>query len=122
MKNKKSYKKLAGTLLASCMLLSVATVTAYAAPAYTAEQPSSAKLYIEVTPFAQVFIVNANSVNFRSGPGLSYSSHGHLHRGTAVEVGSSPQVWADGMWWTAAGHNGRWGWIASQFLTSEFEW
>ncbi|MEF9991134.1 MAG: SH3 domain-containing protein [Romboutsia sp.] len=58
-------------------------------------------------------IVTATSLNFRSGPGTSYSKLGNLSKGTEVGVISESNGWAK------ISYNGKVGYVSSQYLANK---
>lgn len=60
--------------------------------------------------------VTGNNVHFREDAGLDAGIIATLSKGTIVELSSSSDVYADGMYWRCVGYNGNWGYIARQYL------
>ncbi len=71
------------------------------------------------------YMVTANNVNVRSGPGVSYSSYGQMNWGsvcyTAYNSSGQSEANADGYYWRyvlcGSPLTGTYGWIADTYLT-----
>ncbi|MFD7665097.1 hypothetical protein [Streptomyces sp. NPDC059788] len=107
----------AATAAAAAALL-LAPTSASATSGHTA--PVTAEKKAPPRPAATCFI-NGNNVNYRTGPGVNYTSRGQVHKGQGFDItggrwGDNP---ADGIWWnegTFWGGDGNRYWVRRDFM------
>lgn len=83
----KKIKKLVSLLLATITVLSLGSMSSFAATEYTSSNTMVNKSIFNVSPrIAQYVWVDTDTLNYRSGPGTSYSILGQVKRDKALWI------------------------------------